>query len=52
MTLRPCGREGCRVCTPRPVSEPPDESRARALLGLAGVLLFGLAVVLLWVLAS
>jgi len=50
--LRPCDNPVCRICRHRilgaPPAEPPREPRASTLLGLAGVVLFALAVVLVW----
>jgi hypothetical protein len=33
--LRPCGRERCRLCNPRPIHDEPRESLASLLLGAA-----------------
>ena len=50
--LRPCDNPVCRICCYRIYGAPPDsghpEPRRHALLGLAGVVLFALAVVLVW----
>ena len=34
--LRPCGRERCRLCNPRPIH---DESRLSLAVGLVGIAL-------------
>jgi hypothetical protein len=52
--LRPCGRDACRLCNPRPIHEEPrGETLAELLLGAAMLgLVFILAFVLLPVMAS
>ena len=52
MPRLPCGNPTCRICRYRIYGAPPEEPEREplrlALLALAGVVLCGLAVVLVW----
>lgn len=40
--LRPCGRERCRLCNPRPIHDEPRDTLPMLLLSAAMLVLLGI----------